>query len=478
MFNLFPGSPRRIPRISRRQWLRMSALASGSLAGMLNQRQAAGEIAFTGNARAKHCIYIFLCGGPSQPDLWDLKPEAPLGIRTEFSSIQTSVPGLRFGELIPRVAAHADKLALIRSMTHTDNDHSGAIVHSLLGQKPATPGQLYIARTDHPGLGGILHHALGPSGNLPPWVVLPRPFGTSSPPYKGQSAGFLGTSYDPLAFDKEKKGSLSEAPLKLGTLDFPAGLDSQRLAQRRTLTVKLNQPAGGSSLKGPAVTRADSNFEQAYDLLTSDRIRLTFDLEQESPSVRDRYGRNEYGQSFLMARRLVESGVRFVNLFWTFYDAKGCQFNLWDNHGVAADVCGIDGQLTGRQQLTHKYCTPSFDHSFSALLEDLAQRGLLDETLVVVAGEFGRTPKLNATGGRDHWAHCYTQLLAGAGVQGGAIWGASDPQGAYVKDAPVTPDDFAATVLHAFGLDPEHPIPDTTNRPVRITSGQPLTQLF
>lgn len=473
MFHLFPGSTRNLARISRRQWLKMSAMASTSVAGMLNRHEAAGEIAFTGNARAKQCIYIFLCGGPSQPDLWDLKPEAPLGVRSEFSSIQTSIPGLRFGELIPRVSAHADKLALIRSMTHANNDHSGAIVHSLLGQNSAPPGQLYISRSDHPGLGAILHHALGPTGEIPPWVVLPRYFGTNSPPYKGQSAGFLGAAYDPLPFDKEKKGSLTDAPLKLGTLDFPQGLDGGRLSQRRALTAQLEQP-----LTGGAIDRNAANFDQAYELLTSDKIRQTFDLEREPETIRDRYGRNEYGQSFLMARRLVEAGVRFVNLFWTFYDQKGCQFNLWDNHGVPNDVCGIDGQLTGRQQLTHTYCTPSFDHSFSALLEDLSQRGLLDETLVVVAGEFGRTPKINKTAGRDHWAHCYTQLLAGGGVQGGAIWGASDAQGAFVKDAPVTPDDFAATVLHAFGVEREHAIPDGFGRPVRVTTGTPVAEIF
>jgi hypothetical protein len=194
--------------------------------------------------------------------------------------------------------------------------------------------------------------------------------------------------------------------------------------------------------------------------------------------VRDRYGRNEYGQSFLMARRLIESGVRFVNVFWTFFDTKGCQFNLWDNHGVPNDVCGIDGQLTGRQQITHQYCTPSFDRSFSALLEDLEQRGLLDDTLVSVAGEFGRTPKINATNGRDHWAHCYTNLLAGGGVRGGAIYGASDSQGAYVKDNPVTPEDYAATILHAFGFSPETAIPDEFGRPVRISTGNPVTAVF
>jgi uncharacterized protein (DUF1501 family) len=167
-----------------------------------------------------------------------------------------------------------------------------------------------------------------------------------------------------------------------------------------------------------------------------------------------------------------------VNVFWTFFDSSGCQFNLWDNHGVASAVCGLDGQLTGRQQLTHRYCTPSFDQSFSALLEDLHQRGLLDETLVVVAGEFGRTPKINKFAGRDHWAHCYTQLLAGGGVRGGTVWGASDAHGAQVKDSPVTPDDFAGTILHAFGVDPDTMIADPTGRPIHASLGRPIAALF
>lgn len=473
MFHLFPNPNGLEATLTRRQWLQMSALAGASLTQVLHGAPLQANPHEATRRLPKSCIYIFLCGGPSQPDLWDLKPHAPSGIRSEFQPIQTSVPGLQFGELIPQVARHADKLALIRSMTHTNNDHAGAIVHSLLGQLPPVPGQLYADRADHPGLGGILQKTLGESGVLPSWVVLPRYFGTNSPPYKGQTGGFLGSNYDPLYFDKERRGSLTAEPLRIKSLELPEGVDGERLVSRRDLRQMLSRP-----IQGSATSRADEVYDQAYELLTAPQTRGTFDLERETPQVRDRYGRNEYGQSLLMARRLVESGVRFVNVFWTFYDKQGCQFNLWDNHGVANDVCGIDGQLTGRQQLTHAYCTPSFDHSFSALLEDLSDRGLLDDTLVVVAGEFGRTPRINKFSGRDHWAHCYTQLLAGGGVHGGAVYGASDAQGAYVKDSPVTPDDFAATILHAFGLDPETPIPDIAGRPVRVTSGQPVTALF
>lgn len=478
MLSLFPA-PRRTLPLTRRQWLRMSACSGAglSLPRLLQAESAPTSESSAGRATAKNCIYIFLCGGPSQPDLWDLKPDAPAGVRSVFDSIQTAVPGLRFGSLIPQVARHADKLALIRSMTHADNDHTTAIARTLLGQLPERKGEVHVSRDDHPGLGGILHRLCGGCGDVPAWVVLPRPFGTYSPPYKGQSAGFLGGAYDPLAFNKEAKGSLTDAPLKLDAVALPENVDEARLKSRVALVDALrseSQLAGSSE----AAARLSGFYQDAFNLVSTTAANRAFDLTREPDRIRDRYGRNEYGQSFLMARRLVEAGVRMVNVFWTFFDTKGCQFNLWDNHGVPSDVCGIDGQLTGVQQLTHQYCTPSFDRSFSALLEDLHERGLLDETLVAVAGEFGRTPRINATSGRDHWAHCYTQLLAGGGVRGGQVYGASDKQGAYVKDAPVTPDDFAATVLHAFGLDAETTVLAPNGRPVRISSGSPVTALF
>jgi hypothetical protein len=477
MLNLFPTSRPDQP-LSRRQWLRMSACAGlgMSLPRLLQQESIANPGRLSHPPTAKNCIYLFLCGGPSQPDLWDLKPEAPSGVRSVFDSIETSVPGLRFGSLIPQVAGHAEKLALVRSMTHADNDHTGAIARSLLGQLPARRGEVHVSRDDHPGVGGILQHLLGGHGELPAWVVLPRPFTTYSPPYKGQSGGFLGQSCDPLAFNKEPKGSLSDALLKLDAIALPERVDEARLRARLGLAASIRSNA--SLAAASAVERLQSSYDNALNLVTTSAANRAFDIGREPDRIRDRYGRNEYGQSLLMARRLVEAGVRTVNVFWTFFDAKGCQFNLWDNHGVPNDVCGIDGQLTGVQQLTHQYCTPSFDRSFSALLDDLADRGLLDETLVAVAGEFGRTPKINATNGRDHWAHCYTQLLAGGGVRGGQIYGASDTQGAYVKDSPVTPDDFAATILHAFGLSPEITIDDSSGRPVRISTGAPVTALF
>ena len=458
--------------ISRRALLQFASLG---LVGLSLPKKGFADS--TQSATAKNCIFIFLCGGPSQNDLWDLKPEAPDGIRTTFRTIDTNVPGIQFGELIPQVARHADKLAIIRSMTHDDNGHGTAIARSLLGQLPAQPGTENVSRHDHPGLGAILHHLQGDCQELPPWVILPRPFTTGGPPYKGQSAGFLGPAFDPLMYDKEKKGSLSNREVTLNAIRLPDGMDQARFETRRRMIAATNEAisAARSSLADTLLTGC---YEKAFNLMTSSKANQAFDLSRESASVRDRYGRNEYGQSFLMARRLVEAGVRVVNVFWTFFDEKGCQFNLWDNHGVANDVCGVDGQLTGEAMLKHQYCCPSFDRSFSALLEDLDQRGMLSETLVCVAGEFGRTPRINATAGRDHWAPCYTQLLAGGGVRGGQIYGSSDKIGAYVKDSPVSPDDYIATILHAFGHESESVIFDQLNRPQLISRGTPITAVF
>lgn len=453
--------------VSRRELLRLSSLGLLGLS-LPNRTRAAMR---SRDGKAKHCIFLFLCGGPSQNDLWDLKPEAPDGIRSVFRPIETSVPGIQFGELIPQVARHADKLAVIRSMTHDDNGHGTAIARSLLGQLPAQPGAEHVSRHDHPGLGAILHRLRGDCDELPPWVILPRPFTTGGPPYKGQSAGFLGAVYDPLMLDKEKKGSLSDREVKLDAIRLPEEINRARFDRRRRM---LGEANGSANVIRAAATETllAGHYDKALNLMSSGKANQAFDLSREPAALRDRYGRNEYGQSFLLARRLVEAGVRVVNVFWTFFDEKGCQFNLWDNHGVPSDVCGIDGQLTGEAMLKHQYCCPSFDRSFSALLEDLQQRGLLDETLVAVAGEFGRTPRINATAGRDHWAPCYTQLLAGGGIRGGRVYGASDRIGAYVKDLPVTPDDYTATILHAFGFAPETEVYDQLNRPHGCASGK------
>ncbi len=291
---------------------------------------------------ARHCIFIFLCGGPSQLDMWDPKPDAPAEIRGAFRSIATKVPGIQLTELLPRVAAHADKLAIVRSMCHDSTVHDYSIAYTLLGQKPPQPRDVFVSRRDHPGLGGILHKLRGDCGLMPPWVILPRPFTTASPPYKGQWAGFLGAAHDPVMLQEAKRDSLADKDLLFDSLKLPEGVSGPRFAARRRLLAQGHAatPIGCAAGFG---AQMQTYHEKAIEMLSGSSCRHAFDLTREPEKVRARYGRNEYGQSFLLARRLVEAGVRFVNVFWTFFDKAGTQFNLWDNHGVKMPIAGTGG---------------------------------------------------------------------------------------------------------------------------------------
>ena len=473
MLTLFPTHQKEHASLSRRDALRLSSLAG---LGMSMPSLAIGNSSPSHAPTAKNCIYIFLCGGPSHLDLWDLKPNAPDGIRGPFKPISTNVPGLEFGELLPQTAQQADSLAVVRSMNHDTNSHDTGIMYTLLPDSRPPSNQAYPPTpSDHPGTGAILKSLLGDSPHLPCWVTVPRPFTTGDRFYKGQSGGFLGPAYDPFLVDEEKEDSLSEKPFDVEALLLREGLDSSRLSQRNGLVGELNRQTQ-AGFQGEAPDKLRKYFDKAAAMLASDGLGKVFDLKRESDQLRDRYGRNEYGHSFLLARRMVEAGVRVVNVFWSYYGKDGCQFNLWDNHGSDKDVCG--GYRRGVDMIKGDYCCPAFDTAFSALTADLSSRGLLDETLVVVTGEFGRTPKINKNAGRDHWGMCYSTLLAGGGIRGGQVYGASDKQGAYVKDLPVRPEDIGATILYAFGFAPEAEIFDPTGRPVRSSKGQPITKLF
>ena len=434
--------------------------------------QAEAGSATIGKATAKNCIYIFLCGGPSQLDMWDPKPEAPSGIRGPFKPLATNVPGIHFTELLPRTAQHADKLAILRSLTHNSADHSQGIMKTLLAtENPGSRQAFPPTRHDPPALGAGLHHLLGAPGKLPAWVVLPRFFTTGARLFKGQTAGFLGPRYDAFALDEPGKDSLADKNFKVSALELMEGLTPERIRQRMELLANANVGSANGELG-----QVEEYRQIAFSLLSNAETQRAFDLEQEPAKLRDRYGRNEYGQSFLLARRLTEAGVRMVNVFWTYYGEDGCQFNLWDNHGIDGPVCG--GYSRGVEMIKAPYCCPAFDLAFTALLEDLTDRGLLEETLVVVIGEFGRTPEINKLAGRDHWPHCYSAVLAGGGVQGGQTYGESDRHAAYVKDLPVSPDDFGATIYHAFGIRPETRVYDQSGRPVAISHGKPVTAVF
>lgn len=475
MLSLMPGRMGPGVRFTRRSLLQMGAVAGAGLSLPSLHAGETREQATRHTATAKRCIYIFLCGGPSQLDMWDPKPEAPAEIRGPIKTIPTNVPGIFLGDVLPQVAQRADKFAIVRSLHHDSNSHDMGIMYTLMGSvKPPLPNTTAPPRQiDIPPVGAALHALLPSSSPLPAWVVLPRVFTTLDSYHRGQTAGFLGPKHAPFALDVPKFDSLARRDLEVQALLPPAGMGAGRSDSRKNLLKSLDSLADRSAAD-PGLRRMHGQYDQVFSLLSGGG-RAAFDLNRESPALRARYGLNEYGQSFLLARRLVESGVQAVNVFWTYYGPDGCQYNLWDNHGLPIFICG--GKNRGIDILRHEYCTPSFDRAFSALLDDLDDRGMLDDTMVVVIGEFGRTPKINDQTGRDHWCHAYSAVLAGGGIRGGQVYGSTDAQAAYVKDLAVTVDDFTATIYHAFGFPPETPLYDFLNRPHRLSKGRPITAL-
>jgi hypothetical protein len=420
--------------------------------------------------RARSVILLYLWGGPPQNDMWDLKPEAPDGIRSLFRPVQTRVPGVHVCDQHPLLARHTDKIAFLRSMSHPSTVHEPSVHHTLTGKQNPTlvSPRNQRSRRDFPSVGSVVSAAL-PPGPLPATVTIPRPIGHDGVTYAGTYAGWLGPRHDPMEL-KEAPNSNDRAS---HTLDLPSDLQTSRLVARRGLLSALEQQ--DRLLQSARATEGLGSFhEQAYRMLSSPQARQAFNLEQEPASLRDRYGRNEYGESFLLARRMVEAGVRLVSVVWMYFMPNGRISNVWDTHG---GIAGLNN-ASGFEMLRAHYCIPPFDRAYAALLEDLTQRGLLDETLIVCTGEFGRTPRINPHQGREHWGPCYTALLAGGGVRGGAIYGASDRTGAYPLDNPVAPEDLLATVYHALGIPPDHEVHDREGRPIRICDGRPVTALF
>ena len=450
--------------------LRLGQLGLGGLTlpGLLHaDPPAAGDAP---RRRAKSCIYLFLWGGPPQQDLWDMKPEAPVGIRSQVSPIRTRVPGIDVCDQMPLLAQHTDKIAVVRSVTHGSNVHEASVYHMLTGRQNPTlvVPRNQRRRTDFPFFGSVVSH-FSPPGGLPAAVTIPRPVGHDGVTYAGTYAGFLGPRDDPL--------ELREAPNSNDQPTHPLGLtgalDDSRVIARRGL-LSLMESEDRTLQQSPPADAMKGCREQAFRLLASPAARKAFDLDREPPNVRDRYGRNEYGDSFLLARRLVEADVRLVSVIWMYFMPNGRISNVWDNHGGTAGLGGV----TGYAMLKEKYCIPPLDRALSALLDDLDQRGLLEETLVVAVGEFGRTPKINANQGRDHWGACQSALLAGGGVRGGQVYGASDSQAAYVKDNPVSPEDLLATIHYALGVPPDGEIRDHDGRPYRVSEGTPVMGVF
>ncbi len=405
--------------------------------------------------RAKSCILIFLWGGPSQLDTWDPKPNAPEDIRGPFRPISTNVQGISISEHFPLLSRQVHRLSIVRSMNHDDAAHLSTAHRLLTGHLAPTPNSDSAGPSsrDWPHLGALVaklrpSRSAIPSAVNMPWTVMhPAAPGGKAP---GQDAGWLGKLYDPFHID----GDPNNATFHVEGLGLPDGISSGRLAFRREL---LEQLAGAPGLSGRGPESWDGYQQKSLDALVSAEARGAFQIDREDPKLRDRYGRNIHGQCLLLARRLVEAGVGLVTVNW-HDDGQ----NFWDTHG------------DNFNQLKNRLMPPA-DQGFSALLDDLGARGLLDETLVVWVGEFGRTPRITtANSGREHWPHCYSAVLAGAGVKRGFVFGSSDRWAAYPASDPVSPDDLGATILHALGVDPATMVKDVLDRPLRINDGTPM----
>jgi hypothetical protein len=409
-------------------------------------------------AAIRSCILLFYYGGPSQLDTWDLKPEAPREVRGLFRPIATRVPGLRVCEHLPHCARVADKLAIIRSMHHPMRNHNAAAVEALCGRTPLK-GDLELLADDpnsFPCYGAVLSAQRPGRRGVPAQVALPHVM-TNVVVLPGQTAGFLGAANAPFQVNADP----SAPGFRVDELELPGDLPLARLEDRRALLARLDAGARGAERRagGRAMTPYQ---ERAFNLLHSPALRRAFDLGRESDRLRKRYGRNKLGQSLLLARRLVEAGVRFINVNDKISNG---QLANWDSHE------NNFGRL--KDDLL-----PPADRAFSALVEDLAARGLLDSTLVIALAEFGRTPQINPKAGRDHWPDCFSVVLAGGGLRGGCVYGASDRIGAYPAADPVSPGDLAATLFWRFGVDPGAVMRDLTGRPYRLAEGEPLHKLF
>jgi hypothetical protein len=437
---------------------------------------AAEDLPSTRPARAKSVLFLFLFGGPSQLETFDMKPDAPTGIRGPFRPIASRTPDLRICEHLPRLARMSDRYSVVRTVTHRHNDHNAChLIQTGHPLPPAPRGAASVDATekDWPAMGSVVEYldqkaAGGRAKSIPSYVYLPNRLGhIQGYDRSGQYAGWLGKTYNPLATEIRKRDAGdnpyfrpcldSELDFRIKGLSENADLTLDRLDGRRSLLEQLEGKRRGLDA---AQVNHDRMRQRALELLTSPKIRSALDIRAESGRLRDRYGRHLFGQSALMGRRMIEAGARFVTVLWDAPDGYS-----WDSHQSSDDV--------------KRHLLPGLDQTLSALLDDLRDRGLLDETLVVCLGEMGRTPKGNARWGRDHWSYCFPALLAGGGVRGGRVVGRSDKDAGYPVETPVSPEDLSATIFEAMGIDPHGFIQDREGRPVPlVTGGRTLRELF
>ena len=443
--------------LNRRELLQVgySGLLGIGLSSLAGHRAAAGQTANGGAGRQpKSMIIVYLTGAPSHLDTFDVKPEAPAEVRGEFQTIRTRIPGFVVSEHLPNLASRADKYAIIRSFSHREDNHLVATHHVLTGHPQ--PGAFFdkvASRDDWPCYSSALDHLRPRSDGIPGGVNLPTFLMEGPLIWPGQHAGILPPRHDPWQITRDP----NHADFRVDTLRLAPGLDVNRLDERRSLLGQVNRQQ--ERLMDLATGQRLSDQQNlAFRVLTAGRITRAFDLDREPGSIRDRYGRHMYGQSLLLARRLVQAGVRVVQV-------NIGRVQNWDTH--SANFTRLKNELL-----------PPVDRGVSALLDDLETRGLLDETLVLMLGEFGRTPKINRDAGRDHWARCFFGLFAGAGVRGGQVIGRSDQIAAYPVTNPYSPDDLGATVYHVLGIDPAVEVRDRQNRPVTLNRGEVIHSLF
>lgn len=443
---------------SRRSFLQLGTTGMATLSlPTLFKLEALGAVKNT-DAKIRNCITIFLVGSPGQLDTWDMKPDAPAEVRGKFKPVQTNVNGIQICEHFPMMSKMMDKVALIRSLHH----RTGATHEN--GQRWMMTGHDFNADSVKPHLGSVISKVYGQKSELPSNIVLPGPIGnTGAGPLHGQTSGYLGSAHEPFFLNSDP----ANKDFKVGDLEVAQGQGNNRLDARKQLLTQLDEIQRRTESRSTQMH--DSAYDRAFRLLTSPKAKQAFDLNQENEKQRDRYGRNTFGQSCLMARRMVENGVRFVTV--NHFDTV---FNLscWDMH---ADGGGLNNTYLDYERLL----CPQFDMAYTALLEDLQQRGLLEETVVAVLSEFGRTPRINPKGGRDHYPNAWTNFLAGGNIRGGQVIGSTDKIGSRPNDFPVEPPQILASIYHAMGINLNTTMmPGPGDRPVRLVEAEPIRQLF
>ena len=467
--------------VARRDVLKVGPLmlsASVLPTWLYGTASAADEFQPNPYAKAKSIIYLWMGGGVTHIDSLDPKPLAPEAVRGTLGAIRTSLPGVYFNEVCPNLARIADDLCVVRSFSHDSNDHLMSQVYTLSGRK-VTPAELF----KHPNIGSVVQHLMGPRNGMPGYIAVPGITRPGPPPYNLFVGGWLGGQYAPFCVGGQPDqpdftvGEKAYDPSPLAAEDlnppelrFPQGITLGRLERRANLRQTLERSLAAAD-RAEEFQAAEGHFSGAMNLLAAPKVRQAFDITKESDTTRDAYGRTKIGGRCLLARRLVESGARFVMVDYGYDPDYG---NLWDIHNVAEQRFPHVSEMCKRG-----YNVAGMEQAFAALITDLKQRGMLESTLVVYLTEFGRTPKINSLGGRDHWGACGSMFFAGGGVQAGKVVGETDSQAAYPLTQPYGPADIAATMYTALGIDPEQRVYDLTGRPVPVLDhGQPIAEVL